>query len=248
KFARAIQPEHAEEVGDWLTKPSSSSSSSATQAETTPTSAIEESAELFDHSISHLHLDDVQPLLDSDVGPEFEDDRNMSLENGRNTGKQIGIHVPQAAVYCQVVSSGNDKGGDDDDDEVTDAIWVPDRAEEETEDEAAQPQGGRHQERVESSHPIPSHSAAVISRPTPQSSAVWAFFSTSAADHTVAICKLCLRHIKHGKYTSHLGTTCLTRHLTSNHSACWQEHLKATQKGHKSVPPPPYPLQSAPAI
>ncbi|PIO23385.1 hypothetical protein AB205_0145210, partial [Aquarana catesbeiana] len=126
--------------------------------------------------------------------------------------------------YCQVVSSGNyEDGGDGDDDEVTDATWVPDRAEEETEGETAQPQGGRHQERVESSHTIPSHSAAVISQPTPQSSAVWAFFSTSAADHNDAICKLCLRHIKCGKNTNHLGTTCLTRHLTSNHSAHWQE-------------------------
>ncbi|PIO27162.1 hypothetical protein AB205_0035740, partial [Aquarana catesbeiana] len=202
----------------------------------TPTSAIEESAELFDHSISHLHLDDPQPLLDSAVGSEVEDDRNMSLERGRNTGRQIGIHVPQATVYCQVVSSGNhEDGGDGDDDEVTDATWVPDRAKEEIE-------GGRHQEKVESSHPSPSHSAAVISWPTPQSSAVWVIFSTSAADHTVAICKLCLRHIKRGKNTNHLVTTCLTRHLMSNHSAHWQEHLNVTQKGHKSVSPPPPPL------
>ncbi|PIO12878.1 hypothetical protein AB205_0129790, partial [Aquarana catesbeiana] len=217
EFARAIQPQHTEEVVDWLTKLFSSFSSSVTQAETSvqspavarvdkpgflstsipaiaPTSAIEESAKLFDHSVSHLLLDDAQPLLDSDAGSEVEDDRNMSLERGRNTG-------------------------------------------------------GWHEERVESSHPIPLHSAAVISRPTPHSSVVWAFFSTSAADRTVAICKLCQRHIKCGKNTNHLGTTCITRHLTYNRSARWQEHLKATRKGHKSVPPPPpYPLQSAPAI
>ncbi|PIO12879.1 hypothetical protein AB205_0129790, partial [Aquarana catesbeiana] len=264
EFARAIQPQHTEEVVDWLTKLFSSFSSSVTQAETSvqspavarvdkpgflstsipaiaPTSAIEESAKLFDHSVSHLLLDDAQPLLDSDAGSEVEDDRNMSLERGRNTGRQIGIHVPQAAAYCQVVSSGNDEDGDDDN-VVTDEIWVPDIAEEETE-------GGWHEERVESSHPIPLHSAAVISRPTPHSSVVWAFFSTSAADRTVAICKLCQRHIKCGKNTNHLGTTCITRHLTYNRSARWQEHLKATRKGHKSVPPPPpYPLQSAPAI
>ncbi|PIO32312.1 hypothetical protein AB205_0125320 [Aquarana catesbeiana] len=35
----------------------------------------------------------------------------MSLERGRNTGRQIGIHVPQATEYCQVVSSGNDEDG-----------------------------------------------------------------------------------------------------------------------------------------
>ncbi|PIO09921.1 hypothetical protein AB205_0049290, partial [Aquarana catesbeiana] len=182
-----------------------------------PTSAIEESAELFDHSVSLLLLDDAQPLLDSDVVSEVEDDRNMSLERGRITGRQIGIHVHQAAVYCQVVYSGNDEDGDDDD-EVTDATWVPDRAEEETEGEAAQPQGGRHQERVDSSHPFSSHSAAVISQPTPQSSAVWAFFSTSAADHTVAICKLCLRQIKRGKNTNHM-------HIIAIFFSLHQEHL-----------------------
>ncbi|PIO26040.1 hypothetical protein AB205_0146410 [Aquarana catesbeiana] len=148
-------PQHTEEVVEWLTKPSSSSSSSETSVQSpavvrvdkpaslstsipaiAPTSAIEELAKLFDHSVSHLRLDDTQPLLDSDIGFEVEDNRNMSLERGRNT----------AAAYCQVVSSGNDEdGGDeDDDDEVTDETWVPDRAEEETEGETAQPQGGRH--------------------------------------------------------------------------------------------------------
>ncbi|XP_040183660.1 mucin-5B-like, partial [Rana temporaria] len=83
-------------------------------------------------SISHFLLDVAQPLLDSDAGSEVEDDSKMSLERGRNTGRQIGIHVPQVAAYCQVVSSGNDEDrGDGDDD---DATWVPDRAKEETED------------------------------------------------------------------------------------------------------------------
>ncbi|PIO29019.1 hypothetical protein AB205_0126070 [Aquarana catesbeiana] len=91
---------------------------------------------------------------------DVNDQRNLidaylvkQQERGRNTGRQIGIHVPQATAYCQVVSSGNDEDGgdgDDDNDEVTDVIWVPDRAEEETEGEAAQPQGGRHQERGKS--------------------------------------------------------------------------------------------------
>ena len=42
------------------------------------TSAIEKSAELFDHSVSHLLLDDAQALLDSDVGYELEDDRTLA--------------------------------------------------------------------------------------------------------------------------------------------------------------------------
>ncbi|PIO16051.1 hypothetical protein AB205_0017720 [Aquarana catesbeiana] len=109
--------QHAEEVVDWLTKPSSSS---VTQAETSaqstaegrvakpaslstaipaiaPTSGMEKSAELFEHSVSHLPLDDAQPLLDSDVGSEVEEGRTMSLQRGENTGTQIGIHVPPAA-------------------------------------------------------------------------------------------------------------------------------------------------------
>ncbi|PIO33305.1 hypothetical protein AB205_0167480, partial [Aquarana catesbeiana] len=266
--ACAIQAQHAEEV-DWLTKPSSSSSS-VTPAETSaqstaaarvaysaslstatpviaPASGIEESApQLFEHSTSHLLLDNAQPLLDSDLGSAIEEGRNMSLQKGENTGKQqIGSHVPPAATHCQVVSSDNEDGGDDDD-EVTDMTWVLDRAEEESEGET-QPLSGSHHGRVESSHPIPPDCGAIISQPTFHSSAVWSFFSTCAADCTVAICKLCLKHIKHGKSTSHLGTTCLTRHLTSHHSACWQEHLKVTQKG-SNFAPRSSPFRSTPAI
>ncbi|XP_077321726.1 zinc finger BED domain-containing protein 6-like isoform X1 [Lithobates pipiens] len=138
---------------------------------------------------------------------------------------------------CQVGSSDEDRG--DADDEVTESTWVPDRAEEESEGEA-QPQQGRtssrgsHHRRVESSHPILSDRGAHITWPTSQISAVWAFFSTCAADRSVAICNLCRKQIKRGKNTSHLGTTCLTRHLNSHHSARWQQHLKATHKGHNS--------------
>ena len=137
------------QLPEWLILPLST----ATPA-IVPASCIEESAKIFEHSVSHLLLDDAQPLLDSDVGSDFEveEGRNMSLQRGENTGTQIGIHVPPAAAYCQVVSSGNEDGGDDDD-EVTDSTWVPDRAEEESEGEA-QPQRGSHHGRVESSQAI----------------------------------------------------------------------------------------------
>lgn len=49
---------------------------------------MEESAELFEHSSSHLLLDDAQTLLDSDVGSEAEEGSNMSLQRVENTGKQ----------------------------------------------------------------------------------------------------------------------------------------------------------------
>ncbi|PIO14250.1 hypothetical protein AB205_0189590 [Aquarana catesbeiana] len=233
--SHVYQPQHAEEAVDWLTKPSSSSitqdkyctqftaaikvaySASLSTATLTIASAsgMEESAELFEHSVSHLHLDDAPPLLDSDPGSEVEEGRNMSLQRGENTGKQqIGTHVPPGAVNCQVGSSDHEDGGDDD--EVTDITWVPDRAEEESEGKA-QPQQGSHHGREESSHPIPPDCGAVISQPSSHGLAVWTFFSTCAADRTVAICKLCLKQIKCGKNTSHLGSTCLTRHLTSHH-------------------------------
>ncbi|PIO40617.1 hypothetical protein AB205_0026680, partial [Aquarana catesbeiana] len=131
----------------------------------------------------------------------------MSLERGRNTGRQIGIHVPKAAAYCQVVSSGNDEGGGDgDDDEVIDATWVPDRAEEETEGEAAQPQGGRHQERVESSHPIPSHSAAVIFLAhSPKLSCLGLFQHICSRSHCCYLQTVSQAH-QTLKNTNHLGT------------------------------------------
>ena len=81
--AHSIQPQHAKEVVGFLTKPSLSSSSSMTQADTNgksttaarsaysaslstatpaiaPASCMGESAELFEHSIRHLLIDDAQ--------------------------------------------------------------------------------------------------------------------------------------------------------------------------------------------
>ncbi|PIO11868.1 hypothetical protein AB205_0153830, partial [Aquarana catesbeiana] len=77
-----------------------------------------------------------------------------------------------------VVTSGNDEDGgdgdDDDDDEVT---------EEETEGEAPQPQGGRHQERVESSHPIITFCSCYLPAHSPQLSCLGLFQHICSRSH-----------------------------------------------------------------
>ncbi|PIO14886.1 hypothetical protein AB205_0202070 [Aquarana catesbeiana] len=149
---RVIEPQHAEELVEWTTKPSSSSSSSVTQAQSslsanaaakaaysigsmstvTPflaqPSCTEESPELFDHSVGYMLQEDAQRFEGSDDGTQVEEGSNMSLERGgAQEGQETGSHVPPAAAYCQVCSS-DEEGGDD---EVTDSTWVPDRREEE---------------------------------------------------------------------------------------------------------------------
>lgn len=70
---------------------------------------------------------------------------------------------------------------------------------------------------LKGSHPTASHRRApqvqgVADSPLIlKSSLVWAFFDTCAADCTVAVCNLCLKRIKRGQNSTHLGTTCLTR-------------------------------------
>ncbi|PIO40525.1 hypothetical protein AB205_0186310 [Aquarana catesbeiana] len=134
-----------------MTKPSSFSSSSLTQAQGTlsgkaaanglfprligishyfPSSPCppEESPELFDHSVGYILQEDAQGFEGSDDGTQLEEGRNVSTERGgAQEGQQSGIHVPPAAAYCQLCSS-DEEGGDD---EVTDSTWVPDRKEEE---------------------------------------------------------------------------------------------------------------------
>ncbi|PIO11713.1 hypothetical protein AB205_0034650, partial [Aquarana catesbeiana] len=171
-----------------------------------PPSCMEESPELFDHSVGS----------------------NVSLKRGgAQEGQETGSHVSPTAAYCQVCSS-DEEGGDD---EVTDSTWVPDRREEE---EEARLQQGRMPSRgqLKGSHPIASHhrakqvQGAADSPHILKSSLVWAFFDTCVADHTIAVCNICLKRIKRGQNSSPLGTTCLTRHMTTSHAVRWQQHLK----------------------
>ncbi|PIO28954.1 hypothetical protein AB205_0121580, partial [Aquarana catesbeiana] len=124
-----IEPQHAEELVEWIMKLSSSSSSSVTQAQSglpknaagkaaySTGSLSTESSELFDHSIGYMLLEDAQRFEGSDVGSQIEEGSNVSLEReGATEGQETGSHVPLAAAYCQVCSS-DEEGGDD---EVTD--------------------------------------------------------------------------------------------------------------------------------
>ncbi|PIO13765.1 hypothetical protein AB205_0141880, partial [Aquarana catesbeiana] len=236
-FSAVIEPQHAEALVEWITKPSSSS---VTQAQSSlpanaaakaaysfgsmstvtpslaPPSCTEESPELFDHSVGYMLQEDAQRFEGSD-----------NERGGAQEGQETGSHVPRAAAYCQV-SSSDEEGGVD---EVTDSTWVPDRREEE---EEAHLQRGRMPSRgqLKGCHPIASHrrakqvQGAADSPHILKSSLVWAFFDTCAADRTVAVCNICLKRIKRRQNSSRLGTTCLTRHMTTSHAVRWQQHLK----------------------
>ncbi|PIO23099.1 hypothetical protein AB205_0161130 [Aquarana catesbeiana] len=233
-----VEPQHAEELVEWMTKLSSSSSSSLTQAQGTLSAKVsakaasslgsmasvnrslappcpEESPRLFNHSVGYMLQDDAQHFEGSDDGTQLEEGSYVSPERGgAQEGQQTGSHVPPASAYCQVCSSDEEGGVD----EVTDSTWVPDRREEE---EEAHLQRGRMPSRgqLKGSQPTASHSRAphvqdaAVSARYYKSSLEWAFFETCAADHTVAICNICLKHISRGQNSSRLGTTCLTRHM-----------------------------------
>ncbi|PIO10034.1 hypothetical protein AB205_0093210, partial [Aquarana catesbeiana] len=233
-----VEPQHAEDLVEWMTKPSSSSSSSLTHAQDTlsgkaaanaassfgsmvsvtpflaPPCSPEESLELFDHSVGYMLQEDAQHLEGSDDDTELDEGSNASTDRGgAQEGQQSGSHAPPAAAYCQVCSS-DEEGGDD---EVTDSTWVPDRREE----EEAHHQPGRMPSRgqpkgstLTASHPKAPHvQGPAVSVRYSKSSLVWAFFETSASDRTAAICNICLKRIWRGQNISRLGTTCLTRHM-----------------------------------
>ncbi|PIO11598.1 hypothetical protein AB205_0143370, partial [Aquarana catesbeiana] len=102
------------------------------------------------------------------------------------------------------------------------------------EEEETHLQRGRMPSRgqLKCSHPIASHRRAKqvqVAAGSPhilKSSLVWAFFDMGAADRTVAVCNICLKRINRGQKSSHLDTTCLTRHIMTSHAVCWQQHLK----------------------
>ncbi|PIO12772.1 hypothetical protein AB205_0141610, partial [Aquarana catesbeiana] len=193
---------HAEDLVEWMTKPSSSSSSSLTQAQGTlsgkaaaneasslgsmasvtpslaPPCPPEESPELFDHSVGYMLQEDAQRFEGSNDGTQLEEGNNVSPERGgAQEGQQSGSHVPPAAAYCQLCSS-DEEGGDD---EVTDSTWMPDRREEE---EEAHHQRGRMPSRgqpkgskLTASHRRAPHvQGAAVSVRYSKSSLVWAFF------------------------------------------------------------------------
>ncbi|PIN95034.1 hypothetical protein AB205_0028600, partial [Aquarana catesbeiana] len=240
-----VEPQHTEDLVEWMTKSSSSSSSQAqctlsgkaaanaasslsSMASVTPSLASpcppEESLELFDHSVGYMLQEDAQRFEGSNDGTQLDEGSNVSLDRGgAQEGQQSGSHFPPAAAYCQVCSS-DEEGGDD---EVTDSMWVPERREEE---EEAHHQRGRMPSRgqpkgstLTASHRRAPHvQGAAVSARYSKSSLVWAFFETSASDRTAAICNICLKRISHGQNISRLGTICLTRHMLTCHAVRWQ--------------------------
>ncbi|PIO12738.1 hypothetical protein AB205_0066950, partial [Aquarana catesbeiana] len=128
--AGRVDPQHAEELVEWITKPSSSSSSSVTQAQSSlPANVAAKAAysigsmssecpELIDYSVGYMLQEDAQHFEGSNDGTKVEEGSNMSQERGgAQEGQETGSHVPPAAAYCQVCSS-DEEGGDN---EVTDS-------------------------------------------------------------------------------------------------------------------------------
>ncbi|PIO15063.1 hypothetical protein AB205_0046560, partial [Aquarana catesbeiana] len=248
-----VEPQHAEDLVEWITKPSSSSSSSLTQdqgtlsgkaaanvasslgsmASVTPSLAPpcppEESPELFDHSVWYMLQEYAQHFEGSDDVTQLEEGSNVT--GGAQEGQQSGSHVPPAAAYCQVCSS--------DEADRDDSTWVPDRREEE---EEAHLQRGRMPSRgqLKGSTPTASHrmcrallSLCVI----PKVLCCGPFFEMSASDPTTAICNICLKRISCGQNITRLGTTCLTRHMLTCHAVRWQAYLKEPHQRTKRSSP-----------
>ncbi|PIO12938.1 hypothetical protein AB205_0032560, partial [Aquarana catesbeiana] len=256
-----FEPQHAEDLFEWMTKPSSSSLSSLTHAQGTlsgkaaantasslgsmasvtpsvaPSCPPEESLELFDHSVGYMLQEDAQRLEGSDDDTELDEGSNVSTDRrGAQEGQQSGSHAPPAAAYCQVCSS-DEEGGDD---EVTDSMWVPDRREEEAHHQRGrmpsrgQPKGST----LTTSHRKAPHvQGDAVSAHYSKSSLVWAFFETSASDRTAAICNICLKRISRGQNISRLGTTCSTRHMLTCHTVHWQAYLKDPHQRTKRTSP-----------
>ncbi|PIO40969.1 hypothetical protein AB205_0065230, partial [Aquarana catesbeiana] len=256
-----VEPQHVEDLVEWMTKLSSSSSSSLTQAQGTlsgkeaanaasslgsmasvtpslaPPCPPEESPKLCDHSFRYMLQEDAQRFEGSDDGTQLEEGSNVTPERGgAQEGQQSGSHVPPASAHCQLCSS-DEEGGDD---EVTDSMWVPDRRE-----EKAHLKRGRMPSRgqLKGSTPTASHcrtphvQGAAVSAHYSKSSLVWAFFETSASDPTAAICNICLKRISRGQNITRLGTTCLTRHMSPYHAVHWQAYLKDPHQRTKRTSP-----------
>ncbi|PIO12759.1 hypothetical protein AB205_0169890, partial [Aquarana catesbeiana] len=238
-----VEPQHAEDLVEWMTKLSSSSSSSLTQAQgtlsgkaaanaasslgsmasVTPSLAPPVLLRSPPNCLTTVLQEDAQCFEGSDDGTQLEEGSNVSPDRGgAQEGQQSGSHVPPAAAYCQVCSS-DEEGGDD---EVTDSTWVPDRREEE---EEAHHQRGRMPSRGQlksstltaSHHGVTHVQGAAVSACYSKSSLVWAFFEMSASDRTAAICNICLKRISRGQNISRLGTICLTRHMLTCHAVRW---------------------------
>ncbi|PIO40511.1 hypothetical protein AB205_0042930, partial [Aquarana catesbeiana] len=189
---------------------------------------MEESAGLlYEHRSGYYLRKYIQQLFAS----EFREENNGSIEGGGNRqGEPI---VPVAC--CQVAFSDGEVGYNG---EISDPTWVPDIVTLGSEGEADDQRGrtsteSNSQRRGESAHLLPPAGrtpqvqATVVPRSTHHTSAVWAFFNTCPEDRTAVICSLCQKRLKRGK-SSHLGTTCMKRHMSVHHTALWEQHLKAS--------------------
>ncbi|PIO13519.1 hypothetical protein AB205_0221510, partial [Aquarana catesbeiana] len=115
-----VEPQHAEDLVEWMAKPSSSPSSYLTQAQGTlsgkaaanvasslgsmasvtpslaPPCPPEVSPELFDHSVGYMLQEDAQRFEGSDDGTQIEEGSNVSPERGvPKKNSNLAVMFPQ---------------------------------------------------------------------------------------------------------------------------------------------------------
>ncbi|PIO24406.1 hypothetical protein AB205_0216300, partial [Aquarana catesbeiana] len=226
-----------------MTKPSSSSSSPVTQAQGTlsanaaakaassissmssvspslaPPSCPEESPELFDHSVGYMLQEDVQRFEGSDDGTQVEDEgSNVSPERrgGAQEGQEtVFLQLQHTARFAPVARREGMMRS------LTLRGCLIEERRRHISNEAECPPGAslRAANRLHHTTELCMCRALLTLHIFPK--VFWC-----AADRTVAVCNICLKRIKRGQNGSHLGTTCLTRHMSSSHAVRWQQYLQ----------------------
>lgn len=136
-------------------------------------------------------------------------------------GEAITNNIPAASAYFQVELSNKECGGG----EVADYTWVPEmkvREKHNIREAGCFPEAGAACRRVEEATVL-FHRCRPLQSPGSFSKLnSLGLFNTSAADCIVVLCRCCLQC---GKCDSHLGTTCLRRHMNVYHPCMVAQHV-----------------------
>ncbi|KAM5126285.1 uncharacterized protein ACMZJ9_021584 [Mantella aurantiaca] len=205
-----------------------------------PQTDMEELPECSAHRESHFIKEDVQQLIVS----EMEMSNRCIKGEFDKQGEEIDTDVPLPC--CTIISSDEESVVNF---EASERTWVPDIVEAKSEGEAQlqkieMSSRGISQRSGGIGCPIPPNGrvpwlqAPVVPRSAPQSSAVWPFFNICTVNRTVVICSLCLKRIKRGTAIGHLGTTCMKRHMTTHHTAQWEQYLNTSGRKRKGYTSP----------
>ncbi|PIO13008.1 hypothetical protein AB205_0099910, partial [Aquarana catesbeiana] len=243
-----VKPQHAEELVEWIIKPSSSS---VTQAKTSlaanaaakvaysivsmasvspslaPPSCPEESPKLFDHSVGYMLQEDVQRFEGSDDGTQVEDEGStVSPERGgAKKDKKLAVMFPQLQHTARFAPVARREG-------MMRSLTlreclIEERRRRHSSNEAGCPLGASLRTANRLHHTAELRICRALLTPCIFSKVLWCGpFLRRAADRTIAVCNICLKRINHVQNSCRLGTTCLTRHMSSSHAVHWQQYLK----------------------